>query len=273
MSELVDLLRAGARGDLVPWTVQTGAAARFGLSLAQVEAAALEADLLPLRYTRNRTTISIAGQRRLFGSRVVVVGCGGLGGYLIEELARLGVGTLDLVDPDAFEEHNLNRQLLSTPALLGVPKVEAAVRRVAEVNPAVTARPHRLAFAPDNAAALLAGADAVADGLDNLLTRRALAASCRALGVPLVHGAIGGWYGQVATQLPGRDLGPLLGGADGDGKGVERELGNPAFTPAVVASVEVAELVKVLLGEGKLLSGRALMLDLHEMQFEVFSHE
>ncbi len=273
MTELVERLRAGATGDLVPWAVQTEAAARFGLSLAQVEAAALGADLLPLRYTRNRTTISTAGQRRLFASRAVVVGCGGLGGYLVEELARLGVGTLDLVDPDVFEEHNLNRQILSTPALLGVPKVEAAARRVAEVNPAVTARPHRLAFAPENGAALLSGADAVADGLDNLFTRQALAASCRALGIPLVHGAIGGWYGQVATQLPGHDLGILLGGADGDGKGVERGLGNPAFTPAVVASLQVAELVKVLLGEGSPLSGRALMLDLSEMQFEVFAHE
>ncbi len=270
MSELVDLLRAGARGDLVPWAVQTEAAARFGLPLAQVEAAALEADLLPLRYTRNRTTLSTAGQRRLFGSRVVVVGCGGLGGYLIEELARLGVGTLDLVDPDVFEEHNLNRQLLSAPGLLGTAKVEAAVRRVAEVNPAVTARPHRLALTAENAGALLGGADAVADGLDNTLTRRALAASCRALGIPLVHGAIGGWYGQVATQLPGHDLGPLLGGADGDGKGVERGLGNPAFTPAVVASLQVAEVVKVLLGEGRTLSGRALVVDLREMELETF---
>ncbi len=272
MTELESFLRAEAKGDLVPWAAQQAGAARHGLSLAQVEAAILEAGLLPLRYARNRSTFSTAQQRRLFASRVAVVGCGGLGGYLVEELARLGVGTLDLVDPDVFEEHNLNRQLLASPALLGVPKVEAALRRVAEVNPSVTARAHRVAFGSENAAQLLSGASAVADGLDDMNVRRALAARCRALGIPLVHGAIAGWYGQVATQLPGEDLSPLLGAAGGDGKGVERGLGNPAFAPAVVASLQVAELAKVLLGVGRPLSGRALMVDLSEMQFEVFNH-
>ena len=214
MTDLHALLLAGAQGDLLPWAVQLEAAGRFGLSVAQVEAEALGAGLLPLRYTRNRTTISTAAQARLFASRVVVIGCGGLGGYLVEELARLGVGALDLVDPDVFEEHNLNRQLLSSPRLLGLPKVDAGQARVAEINPAVTVRTHRLAFTRENGRELLQGADAVADGLDNLLTRRELAATCRELAVPLVHGAIGGWYGQVATQLPGDDLTPLLGGDD-----------------------------------------------------------
>lgn len=272
MTELESFLRGEAKGDLVPWAAQQAAAGRHGLSLAQVESAILEAGLLPLRYARNRQTLSTAQQRRLFNSRVVIVGCGGLGGYLIEELARLGVGTLDLIDPDLFEEHNLNRQLLSSPALLGAPKAEAALRRVAEVNPAVTARAHRVALGAQNAAPLLRGADAVADGLDDLNARRALAVSCRALGIPLVHGAIAGWYGQVATQLPGEDLSPLLGVAGGDGKGVERGLGNPAFTPAVVASLQAAELAKVLTQSGRPLSKRALMVDLSEMQFEVFEH-
>ena len=271
MNDLVQFLRAGAKGDLLPWVVQTEAAARFARSLAEVEAAALGADLLPLRYARNRNALSTADQKRLFASRVVVIGCGGLGGYLVEELARLGVGTLDLVDPDVFEEHNLNRQLLSTPDLLGIPKVQAAERRVASINPAVTVRPHRVAFGPTNAEALLTGADAVADGLDNQLTRRTLAASCHALALPLVHGAIGGWYGQVSTQLPGEDLTSLLGAGEGDGKGVEAGLGNLSFTPAVVASLQVAEVLKVLVGAGRPLSRRALFLDLHEMQFEVLN--
>ena len=85
----------------------------------------------------------MADQLRLFRSRVAVIGCGGLGGYLIEQLARLGVGTLVLVDPDVFEEHNLNRQLLSSPAHLGIPKVDVARERVAAINPAVTVEPHR----------------------------------------------------------------------------------------------------------------------------------
>ena len=148
----------------------------------------------------------MADQLRLFRSQVGgVIGCGGLGGYLIGQLARLGVGTLVLVDPDVFEEHNLNRQLLSSPAHLGSAKVDVARERVAAINP-VTVEPHRTAFSRDNGRELLSGCSAVVDRLDNVLVRRDLAAVCRDLGVPLVHGAIAGWYGQVAVQLPGTDL-------------------------------------------------------------------
>ena len=270
-AEVLDFLRSRAEGDLFAWGVQREASERFGVRLADVEGVALEAGLLPARYRRNRETVSKADQLRLFRSRVAVIGCGGLGGYLIEELARLGVGTLVLIDPDVFEEHNLNRQLLSSPDRLGQTKVEAAVQRVAEINPAVTTVPRRAALSAANGRELLAGADAVMDGLDNVLTRRELAAVCRDLAVPMIHGAIAGWYGQVAVQLPGQDLTPLLR-PTAQGKGVETSLGNPSFTPAVVASLQVAELAKVLLGLGKPLSGRVLFVNLLDMSFEVLAH-
>lgn len=258
-------------GDLVPWSVQREGAERFGKSLAEMESAALEAGFLPGRYRRNRETLSAADQLRLFRSRVAVIGCGGLGGYVVEQLARLGVGTLVLVDPDVFEEHNLNRQLLSSPAHLGRAKVEVGRERVAAVNPAVTVVAHRVAFARENGRELLAGSSAVVDALDNVLVRRDLAATCRDLALPFVHGAIAGWYGQVAVQLPGGDLSPLLR-ATGTGKGVEAKLGNPSFTPAVVASLQVAELAKVLLGRGTTLAGRALFVNLLDMQFDEIRH-
>jgi molybdopterin/thiamine biosynthesis adenylyltransferase len=138
---------------------------------------------------------------------------------------------------------------------------------VAHVNPAVTVVAHRAALSPENGRDLLAGCSAVVDGLDNVDVRRELAALCRELALPLVHGAIAGWYGQVAVQLPGEDITPLLRSSSG-GKGVETELGNPAFTPAVVASLEVAEVAKVLLGRGALLARRALFVDLLEMRFD-----
>jgi molybdopterin/thiamine biosynthesis adenylyltransferase len=257
---------ARAEGDLLPWSAQAELAERLGTTLAAVEEAALACGILPARYRRNRETLSVQEQLRLFRSRVAVVGCGGLGGYLVEQLARLGVGRIVAVDPDVFEEHNLNRQLLSSPAALGRPKVELAAERVASVNPAVTVEPHRAALSADNGRALLDGCDVVLDGLDSVAVRRALAGLCRALGVPLVHGAIAGWYGQVAVQLPGDDLAPLLRDS-ATGKGVERTLGNPAFTPAVVASLQVAEASKVLLARGDLLAGRTLFVDLLGMRF------
>ncbi|MCM2321956.1 MAG: HesA/MoeB/ThiF family protein [Oligoflexia bacterium] len=263
---------ASGLAPLVPWKLQCDVSARFGVTLAETERLALEAGLLPARYQRNRETLSLEDQLRLFRSRVAVIGCGGLGGYVIEELARVGVGTLTLVDPDVFEEHNLNRQLLSSPRALGRSKVACAAERVAEINPAVTCRVHPLALGEENAEELLEDCDAVVDALDNVLVRRVLAAACRRLRIPLVHGAIAGWFGQVATQLPGEDLSPLLRGS-AQGKGAETRLGNPSFTPAVVASLEAAETCKVLLGRGTALSKRFLSVNLLDMEMDQIRYE
>ena len=268
MEDLRAFLATRARGDLLPWAGQVAAAVRFHRTVGSVEESALELGLMPARYQRNRRTISTAEQLKLFRSRVVIVGAGGLGGYVVEELARLGVGTLVVADPDTFEEHNLNRQLLALPANLGAPKVEAAVERVGTINPAVRVVPLRSAFSRENGAELLSGADAAVDALDTVTARVELARACRELGVPMVHGAIAGWYGQMATQMPGEDITPFIYPSGNEPKGVETKLGNPAFTPAVVASLQVAEVCKILLGQGRCLNRRMLFLNLLEMEFE-----
>lgn len=270
--DLQGFLRSGPVDGLLPWKVQLEAASRFGLSLAEVEETALVMRLTPRRYQRNQMALSVEDQLQLFRSRAAVIGCGGLGGYLVEELARLGVGKLTLVDPDVFEENNLNRQLLSTPALLGEPKVNAAKARVAEVNPAVTVFAYQTAFSTANGRQLLSDCSVVIDGLDSLPVRRELAALCRDLAIPMVHGAIAGWYGQVTTQLPGKDLSSLLPPPAVAERGIEEQLGNPAFTPAVIAGLQIAETVKVLLGRGEPLSQRALFVDLLRMEFNELAY-
>jgi molybdopterin/thiamine biosynthesis adenylyltransferase len=207
-------------------------------------------------------------QLRLFRSRVAVIGCGGLGGYVIEELARLGVGQIVAVDPDVFEEHNLNRQLFATPGNLGSAKVEAAAARLSVINPAVSLTPLREAFGTGNGAAILKECHAAVDALDSIQARLQLADACEAEGIPLIHGAIGGWYGQVAVQFPGDESLRKIFQGWVEGKGIERELGNPAFTPAVVASLQVAETVKILLGAGRPLRSRQLVIDLLEMDIQ-----
>ena len=268
MGDLRAFLATCAEGDLLPWGGQVAAAARFHRTVGSVEETALELGLMPARYQRNRTTVSTEEQLKLFRSRVVVVGAGGLGGYVVEELARLGVGTLAVADPDTFEEHNLNRQLLASVGNLGAPKVEAAVERVGTINPAVRLVPLRLHFSRENGPELLSGADAAVDALDTVTDRVELARACREAGVPMVHGAIAGWYGQMATQMPGEDITPFIYPPGSAPKGVETKLGNPSFTPAVVASLQVAEVCKILLGKGGILSRRMLLLDLLEMAFE-----
>jgi len=266
MATLETFLKDAAQGDLVSWSSQVLAAQRFDLTLAGVEGAILDLDLLPARYQRNRNMISIKQQRRLFDSHAVVIGCGGLGGYVLEQLARLGVGRITAVDPDTFEEHNLNRQLLSSPRLLGHAKVEVAASRIADINPAVTLVPVRAAFGEDNGAEIVAGADVVVDAVDNVPTRFALAEICGAAGIPLVHGAIAGWYGHVATQYPGDTTLQKIYSRFKNGKGVESELGNPSFTPGVAASFQVAEACKVLIDEGDSLRHRKLHLNLLDME-------
>jgi molybdopterin/thiamine biosynthesis adenylyltransferase len=272
VKELEEFLREGLDGDLLSWSSQVAASKQFGLSLAQVEETALKAGILPSRYQRNRRTISTECQYSLFRSRVAVLGCGGLGGYIVEQLARLGVGYIVAIDPDVFEEHNLNRQLLSSIAWLGRSKAQAAVERVSEINPAVTVVSRQVAYAPENGIELLQGANVVVDALDSIPTRMALCRTCLELNVPLVHGAIAGWYGQVTTQFPGDETLQKIYGSHAASKGVEKELGNPSFTPAVVASLEVAEVCKILLRRGTSLQRRELMINLLDMNFDEISY-
>jgi molybdopterin/thiamine biosynthesis adenylyltransferase len=268
MSRLDAYLTAHAVDGLISTAGQFDASLHFDVSFASIEAAILELGLCPARYQRNRQTISSAGQLVLLQSSVAVIGCGGLGGYVIEELARLGVGRIDALDPDVFEEHNLNRQLLATLANLGEYKVTAAARRVRDINPAVELVPHKTAFSAANGREFLAGATVVIDALDCIATRLELMEVCRGLGIALVHGAIAGWYGQVTTQLAGEDISRYLSSAEVGAKGVQAKLGNPSFTPALVASLQVAEACKVILAKGDTLNGRMLLLNLLEMEFE-----
>jgi len=266
MEEVRKFLRAHAEGDLLPWHHQVFASNHFGLSMGQVERIALEADLLPSRYQRNRKMLSIKQQLLLCRAHVAVIGCGGLGGYVIEQLARLGVGRITAVDPDVFEEHNLNRQLYSSPRMLGQPKVEAARLRVGEINPAVTLIPLKCAFSKTNGFDILQDTDVIVDALDSITVRLELSEISAELNVPLVHGAIGGWYGQIATQFPGENTLRKIYNRSSDGKGVEKGLGNPSFTPAVVASLEVAEVCKIVIGQGSPLSRRKLHINLLDME-------
>lgn len=267
-SPLLEFLLSRSRGELLAWQDQLSAARRFNRSVREVELLALQHGLLPARYIRNRKTITTEGQLRLCSASVVVVGCGGLGGYVLELLARLGVGRLRAVDPDCFEEHNLNRQLLSTVENLGQAKVDAARLRIGAVNPAVELEPHQCAFSAANGAELLQGAEVAVDALDNLATRRELAKQCLQLRLPLVQGAIAGWYGQLGIQLPD-DAGSGLRWipAEGEQGGLEKELGNPSFTPAAIAALQAAEVCKLLLGEGGLPGERTLWVDLQAMEF------
>ncbi len=267
MKKLIDTLSHHAEGDLLPLAAARIIAEESGLTVAGIEDAALRSGILPARYARNRNTISTDKQRILFQSSVAVVGCGGLGGYIIEELARIGVGHITVIDPDTFEEHNLNRQLFSGIDTLGQPKVAVAARRIKEVNPAVTIVPVRDAFTSANGRGLIGKADVVADALDSIPRRLELAEVCEKCAIPLVHGSVGGWYGQVTTQFPGEYTLQKIYSRHGGECGIEKDLGNLSFIVPLIASIEVSEIVKILLGVGSTLRGKMLSLNVLDMEF------
>ncbi len=214
------------------------------------------------RYERNFPALSAEEQMALAQKRVLVAGCGGLGGYVVEFLGRLGVGHLTVADGDVFAESNLNRQLLSTGETLGKAKPVCAAERMRAVNPLVTVRPVCEYIREENAEALAEGHDVVVDALDNGPSRILLAGAARALGVPLVSGAISGWRGRVFILTPGDLAERLWGGGPGPASG------NLCFTAAAVASVQAAETVKLLLGRPGVLKNRMLELDLLGGQWE-----
>jgi len=213
------------------------------------------------RYERNRTTITPEEQQVLASARVCVCGCGGIGGYVIEMLARAGVGTIVAVDGDAFEASNLNRQLLAREDNLGCSKAEAARERVGAVNSQVNVVVRNELIEDGNAGDILAGCDLVVDALDSYQTRLALEGWCAEREIPLIHGAIAGWYAQVTAIEPGSHAIERIYPQSTEA-GAEKALGNPSFTPALAASIEVAEAVKVLLAKGTPLYGKLLVMDL-----------
>jgi molybdopterin-synthase adenylyltransferase len=236
-------------------------ASELVVSRRDVQLTALERGILPARYLRSFGTVGLDGQRRLLLSRVAVFGAGGLGGYVVEGLARMGVGRIHVVDGDVFQEHNLNRQLLCTEDEIDRPKAEVAAERVARVNGAVEVVPHACFLDEGNADDLLADADVAVDALDSVPARLLLQDAASRRGIPFVHGAIAGYFAQVTTVLPG-DIGlHRFYRKDAPPHGVETKLGNPAATPMLCAALEVHEVVKCLLGVGTLLRDRLLVVD------------
>lgn len=215
-----------------------------------------------------------AGQRRLLGSSVLIVGCGALGCVSADALARAGVGRLFLVDRDIVETTNLQRQILydEADARDGVPKAAAAARRLRAVNSGIAIEPVIADLNARNVERLIGGlgsSGVVVDGTDNFQTRYLLNDGCVKLGVPLVYGGVVGTAGMNMTILPGRT--PCL-------RCVFPEPPAPGSTPtcdtagvlgpmvSAVAAAQAAEAIKVLLGRDDLLQPTLHQFDLWNNQ-------
>ncbi len=250
-------------------------ALRFGTNGKSVEIAALEVGVYPERYARNFKTYQVQDQIRLLQSTVTVVGLGGLGGSVLEWLARAGVGQLRLVDGDRFEHHNLNRQLLCTQHRIGTSKAQAAAERICSINSSISVETHSNFLESDNATKLIRDSHAVVDCLDNIPSRFVLESAAKEAGIPMVSAAVAGLSGQVTTIFPHDQGLELIYGPKeslSSAQGAERTLGCLPQAVGLIAAAESGEVIKILLGQEKrLLRNQILLVDMSTNTFDILA--
>ncbi len=214
--------------------------------------------------------IGYNGQLKLKRAKVCIIGLGGLGSPAALQLAAMGVGHLRLVDCDVVERSNLHRQLLYSVKFLGYPKVEAAAKRLRELNPYIETEPLPLALNVHNADDMVRGMDVVVDGLDSMMPRYVLNRACQRLKVPHVFGAAIMTFGNASTVVPGKTpcLECFQGNLDDELLPKCAVVGVHPSVLSIIASVEVSEAIRIILGQQPRLAGRLLHCDLGNLEFE-----
>lgn len=230
------------------------------------------------RYARHLALegVGASGQARLLASRVLVVGLGGLGSPAALYLAASGVGTLGLVDPDVVDGSNLQRQVLHTTSRIGAPKVASATQALADLNPDVRLVPFEERLDGANVERIVDGFDVVLDGSDNFATRYLLNDVCFRRGVPVVHGSVFRFEGQVTTFVPGQgpcyrclypEPPPAVVAPNCSEEGVLGVL------PGVIGVLQATEVLKLLVGIGTRLVGRLLHYDAASLTMRELRYE
>jgi molybdopterin/thiamine biosynthesis adenylyltransferase/rhodanese-related sulfurtransferase len=227
------------------------------------------------RYQRHLLIPEIgeAGQLKLLGAKVLCLGAGGLGSPAALYLTAAGVGTLGIVDMDVVDESNLQRQILHNMDRIGDRKVDSAKKTLTALNPDVNVITHDVRLDASNIVDIISGYDIVVDGTDNFPVRYMLNDASVKLGIPVVHGSIFRFEGQVTVfdpqngptyrdmlpEPPPPELAPSCA-----------EAGVLGVLPGIVGSIQALEAIKLILGHGDSLVGRLLAFDAAEMEFNEF---
>jgi len=223
------------------------------------------------RYSRHLMLPEVggSGQRTLLNSRVLLIGAGGLGSPVALYLAAAGVGTLGIVDFDAVDLSNLQRQILHHGHDVGRPKVESAVDTIADLNPDVKVVPYREALTSANVRQIFTEYDVIVNGSDNFPTRYLANDACVFLKKPLVDGSIFKFEGQATVFRPGDGCYRCLYPAPPPFGVVPScaEAGVLGVICGVIASIQGVETIKLLLGIGEPLVGRLVFFDALSMEF------
>lgn len=223
------------------------------------------------RYSRHliMPEVGMEGQQKLADAKVLCIGAGGLGAPLTLYLAAAGVGTIGILDFDVVEFSNLQRQVIHSEKTLGELKVESAKNRLLELNSDIEVKTYNTRLTSDNAMDIIKDYDIVVDGTDNFATRYLVNDSCVLLGKPNVYGSIFRFEGQVSVfdakrgpcyrclypEPPPPGLVPSC--AEGGVLGI---------LPGIVGTMQAAEVIKLIIGQGKPLIGQLLFIDVLEME-------
>ena len=214
-----------------------------------------------------------AGQQELLGSKVLLLGAGGLGSPAAMYLAAAGVGTIGIIDMDVVDESNLQRQILHNMDRIGDRKVDSAKKTLTALNPDVNVVTYDVRLGADNVLSILEGYDVIVDGTDNFPTRFMVNDASVKLGIPVVHGSIfrfegmvtvfdprnGPTYRDMVPEPPPAELAPSCA-----------EAGVLGVLPGIVGSIQAIEAIKLLLGLGDPLVGRLLSYDSLEQSFREY---
>ncbi|RAP52883.1 MAG: molybdopterin biosynthesis protein MoeB [Methanosphaera sp. SHI613] len=228
--------------------------------------------------SRQMSIVDRKQQEKFKQAKITVIGCGGIGGECIEMLARMGVGELVLVDEDAFDLSNLNRQSLATLESLGISKSTTAKEKVRIINPYVEVTAYNEHVSKDNIEKIIDDSDIVIDALDNVLARVIVSRCAKKKNIPFIHGAIHATQGQVSVflpdsksyeemfNLPSKDK-PLDDGTIESLKkvtsGVPPVIGP---TPNIIGCMEAFEAYKLITGIGEVcVSPKVLIFDLLDL--------
>ncbi|MFT3852963.1 MAG: molybdopterin-synthase adenylyltransferase MoeB [Ilumatobacteraceae bacterium] len=217
--------------------------------------------------------VGVAGQAKLLGAKVLMLGAGGLGSPSALYLAAAGVGTIGIVDMDEVDASNLQRQILHNLDRIGDRKVDSAKKTLSLLNPDVDVVTYDTRLDASNIVDIISGYDVIVDGADNFPSRYLLNDASVKLGIPVVHGSIfrfegmvsvfdpknGPTYRDMVPEPPPAELAPSCA-----------EAGVLGVLPGIVGSIQAIETLKLLLGLGEPLIGRILSIDTTDMSFHTF---
>jgi len=218
------------------------------------------------QYSRNMGIINSAEFEIIKNKKVLIIGVGGLGGYIASGLTRLGVENLHIMDNDAFDMSNLNRQLFATHKTLNLAKVDVVKVKLLDINPNVKVKSYKMRFTDFIEKSVFADIDIVFDCVDNIASKLLIEKHSSLNNKPLIHGAIAGWYGQVGIILPNAFL--LKDMYKGKLKGTEEILKSPTFIPGVVGNLMLSEFIKFSLNKNPL-TNQILYIDVLDHEYKV----